>query len=194
MTYIVAGTVLAVECSTPAAATRQCQAQTTGSAALAHATLAGCVICSSHWLCYYPLLPRGFCQHSTPVLVQMLICVCMRVGVHTRLPCVASAALYDASFLENFQAGYNGMSGSLPDWANSTTANTTLQQLHLQGNSLQGPIPASYSQLQQLTCLRLDNNPGLCGVIPENLPCFDIRSTGLGEWLWLACATATTAG
>jgi hypothetical protein len=103
-----------------------------------------------------------------------------------------AAGLLDA-LLTNLQASSSGLSGPIPDWTNSSTAATTLQQVKLDGNSLTGQIPSSYAGLQQLRCLRLMNNPGLCGAVPQDLPCFDTRSTNLGEHAALYPATLREA-
>jgi hypothetical protein len=72
------------------------------------------------------------------------------------------------------------MTGALPDWNGSITA-TTLQQVWFDGNNLYGSIPEFFVELPQLRCLRLMNNPLLCGAVPQDLPCFDIRNTSLGK-------------
>uniref|UniRef100_A0A383W5T1 Leucine-rich repeat-containing N-terminal plant-type domain-containing protein n=1 Tax=Tetradesmus obliquus TaxID=3088 RepID=A0A383W5T1_TETOB len=79
------------------------------------------------------------------------------------------------------QASSSGFTGPLPDFTNSSSAAEMLQQIRLDGNTLTGEIPASYADLLQLKCLRLMNNPGLCGAVPQNLPCFDTRNTNLGK-------------
>jgi hypothetical protein len=82
--------------------------------------------------------------------------------------------------LRIFEASNSGLLGNPPDWSGFPAA-TTLQQVWLDGNSLYGSIPESYVNMQQLRCLRLMNNPGLCGAVPQDLPCFDIRNTSLGK-------------
>lgn len=92
--------------------------------------------------------------------------------------------------LSILHASNSGLSGPLPDWQNSSTAATMLQQVRLDGNNLTGQMPTSYAGLQQLRCLRLMNNPGLCGAVPQDLPCFDTRNTNLGEQLHCVCGTS----
>lgn len=58
----------------------------------------------------------------------------------------------------------------------------SLIQIQLQGNALSGSIPNTWATFgTSLGCLILAENPGLCGVVPNGLPCFDITNTNLGE-------------
>lgn len=50
-------------------------------------------------------------------------------------------------------------------------------------------MPPSWATFTQLNCLQLSSNLGLCGNIPDGLPCFDTLGTSLGAFAWhLRCS------
>ncbi|TXG64033.1 hypothetical protein EZV62_011027 [Acer yangbiense] len=64
--------------------------------------------------------------------------------------------------LETLLLNYNILSGSLPDF----TLFSSLRELQIKGNKLNGSFPKSFGQLSHLTILDLDNN-NLGGSIPD---------------------------
>lgn len=83
--------------------------------------------------------------------------------------------------LRTFEAAYCNISGQLPELLGASAATTTLQMVAVQGNTLSGTIPGSWVSFTNMACLQLTHNPGMCGRIPDNLPCFDTLGTALGE-------------
>lgn len=80
--------------------------------------------------------------------------------------------------MEELQASFSNTSGHLPEMPNSTS----IAQIHLQGNALNGTIPDTWVTFgTSLGCLILADNPDMCGVVPNGLPCFDMANTSLGE-------------
>jgi hypothetical protein len=78
--------------------------------------------------------------------------------------------------LTNTSAG----SGSrpLPD----ISSYPNLKELHLGGTLYGGAFPAGWvSAAARLMCLSLGPNPSLCGLPPDNLPCFDTTGTKVCE-------------
>lgn len=90
--------------------------------------------------------------------------------------------------LEVLELANCGLSGPLP-WPNyylnggvnsNDTTGSPLRVLHLQGNALTGSVPMAWASLPRLACLQLHINPGLCGDVPDGLPCFHTTGTNLG--------------
>lgn len=98
-------------------------------------------------------------------------------------------SVLDHLFLLELEVANCGLSGPLPSplyYINNgvngyDSSGSPLRRLQLQGNSLTGSIPQTWSALQRLACLQLHNNPGLCGDVPDGLPCFPTTGTSLGE-------------
>lgn len=59
----------------------------------------------------------------------------------------------------------------------------TLQQLYLDHNNLLGNVPGDFAGMPHLRCWSFYNNPGLCGVRPPGVLCFDAEGTNIGARL-----------
>jgi hypothetical protein len=103
-------------------------------------------------------------------------------------------SVLDHMWLMELEVANCGLSGPLPStlyYANNNvngngTSGSPLKRLQLQGNSLTGTLPQTWSSLRRLACLQLHNNPGLCGDVPSGLPCFTTTGTSLGKALLLS--------
>jgi Leucine-rich repeat (LRR) protein len=76
--------------------------------------------------------------------------------------------------LKVLDASFNALEGSLPAMPSS------LEQLYLDHNHLTGQIPYALG-MGQLRCWSIDNNPGVCGPVPGDVPCFSPLGTNLGK-------------
>jgi hypothetical protein len=75
-----------------------------------------------------------------------------------------STLVTSAPSLAVLNAGYNpSLDGTLPAaWGQSST----MRRIALQGISLTGSVPFSYSSMLQLSSLDLKDNHALCGLLP----------------------------
>jgi hypothetical protein len=72
------------------------------------------------------------------------------------------------------------LGGTLPSsWA-AAAIGSSLQALDLRATALTGSISSLWTgaQMPSLTCFAAA--PGMCGIIPEGLPCFSIVGSHLG--------------
>ncbi|KAL3145789.1 hypothetical protein ABBQ38_015166 [Trebouxia sp. C0009 RCD-2024] len=101
---------------------------------------------------------------SLPVAMALLPIVRLDLGFN-QFSGKFDALLGALNFLISFAAEGNMLSGSLPP----TMASLGLKFFNLDNNRLTGTIPASWSNQGLMRTLRLSNNTGLSGVIPESL-------------------------
>jgi Leucine-rich repeat (LRR) protein len=105
---------------------------------------------------------------------------------------------------------YNALSGALPGELGGLAA---LEWMALGFNRLEGPLPATFGSLASLEAVRLSDNPGLSGALPQSLTALEELSdlaaggtglcapsdTGFGDWLaaipnrWIARCDRATA-
>lgn len=86
--------------------------------------------------------------------------------------------------LQVLDISYNQFTGTLP-----VDLPGTVSQLYMDHNKLTGSIPAVFADsgtvngsFQNLHCWSLDHNPGLCGPVPSNAPCFDRYQTNISKY------------
>jgi hypothetical protein len=80
---------------------------------------------------------------------------------------------------------WNSLTSTIPSTWNTSVGSLMagMKQLLLQSNMLQGTLPASWAgtlNSQGLQCISVQGNPGVCGVVPDGLPCVATAGTLLG--------------
>jgi hypothetical protein len=124
-------------------------------------------------------LCNGLCSAAVVMNLAAIQSTLSSTHSHTKHTLTPNQGLLSTSIIELFIANTN-LSGPLPP-ANGP-ALSPFGIVDFSGNPhLTGPIPSSWAAwLRNVGCgLRLEQT-GLCGAVPDGLPCFDKSGTNLG--------------